>query len=233
MEQQVMPYNQLETDGYKVYENLIPGDVVDSINNKTHLLEAHRAHGINHKYYPRPIVKECEQLGIWWSQQLTDWPEIQLISNILINTVGSIFKNPSMYVADIITNEPGNTFIKPHIDTPYRFDQWHDSTEILGIQCIVPLCKFTTSNGGTGLLPGSHTKNWIVRDSYAGKYNEEFLEGVVQPEMNVGDVLAYHPKTLHSTMPNTTDMLRRALLIHITDYSMIAPLKLVDNIWVE
>lgn len=219
--------------GYDVYKNIIPLSVIDRINTKTNLLVPHRAHGLNHKYYPKNKVHECDQLGIWWSQQLTAWPEIQDISTILIHNLSVLFTDPSMYVADIITNEPGNTFVKPHIDTPYRFDQWHDSTELLGVQCIIPLCHFTKENGGTGILPGSHLKNWVVKDSYRGLYNEEFLNGVIQPEMHPGDVLAYNPRLLHSTMPNSTYIPRRALLIHITNKNMIEQLKLVDNIWLE
>lgn len=219
--------------GYRVLEDAIDSKLLERINKKSDLLVPHRAHGMDHKYYPRSKLSECTELGMWWSQQVSAWPEVVSIADTLINAFGQVFHKPCVYVADVITNEPGNTFVKPHIDSPYRFDKWWGNAELLGIQCIVPLCEFTSRNGGTGLLPGSHTRPWVVKDSYAGVYNAEFLAGVVQPEMRLGDVLAYHPRTLHSTMPNHTDLPRRALLIHVTSEHMVHQLRLVDNIWLE
>jgi ectoine hydroxylase-related dioxygenase (phytanoyl-CoA dioxygenase family) len=225
---------QLFTDtGYDVFKNIVDVRLIESINRKTDLLVPHRGHARDHKYYPADKVSECKDLAVWWSQELSGWPEVQEITKQLINVVGVMFDKPSLYIADIITNEPGNTHIKPHIDSPYRFPKWWDEDELLGVQCILPLCEFTKENGGTGVLPNSHNTRWVVKDSYAGKYNEEFLAGVEQPSMSPGDALIYHPRTLHSTMPNNTTIQRRALLIHITTKEMAEQLKFVDNIFLE
>ncbi len=222
-----------EQQGYHVFKNVLDTGVIEKINNKLPLLVPHRGHAMDHKYYPADKISECKDLAVWWSQELSGWPEVQEITRQLIKIVGSMFDQPDCYIADIITNEPGNTHIKPHIDSPYRFPKWWDEDELLGVQCIIPLCKFNKENGGTGVLPNSHNTRWVVKDSYAGKYNEEFLAGVVQPEMDVSDVLIYHPRTLHSTMPNKTDIPRSALLIHITSKEMARLLKLEDTIWQE
>ena len=221
------------TTGYTVLKNAIPLDLVERVDSNSHLLVPHRGHAMDHKYFPADKITECNDLAVWWSQELSDWPEVQEIIKHLVSLVGSLFDTPGCYIADIITNEPGNTHIKPHIDSPYRFDRWWDVDDLLGIQCIIPLCKFTEENGGTGLLPNSHNKRWVVKDSYAGVYNEEFLAGVIQPEMNMGDVLVYHPRTLHSTMPNKSNIPRRALLIHITSDEMVKQLRDLDTIWQE
>ena len=222
-----------EVSGYQVFKSILDTKHIEAINRKTLLLVPHRAHAMDHKYYPADRIEECPELGIWWSQELSGWPEVQAITRQLIEVVGGLFEEPASYIADIITNEPGNTYVKPHIDSPYRFDKWWDEDELLGVQCIIPLCKFTKENGGTGLLPNSHNTRWVVKDSYAGKYNEEFLAGVVQPDMDVGDALIYHPRTLHSTMPNGTGVPRRALLIHITSKEMVRLLRQEDTIWQE
>lgn len=222
---------QLMEQGFLVLHNFIDQWLIDSINGQVNKLVPNRGHGVDNKYWPQDRVHECPELALWWSQQLIDWPEIQEIGQTLINTMGFLFSHPRVYVADIISNTPKNKYIKPHIDSPYRFEQWHECFDLLGIQCILPLCHFTQENGGTGLLPESHKKNWVVQDSYKGLYNEEFLSGVVQPEMWPGDVLVYNPRVLHSTMPNSTEFIRRALLIHITEETMISQLKLVDNIF--
>lgn len=225
--------NLFETDGFRVFKNVIDTNLISSINNKTHLLVPHRGHAMDHKYWPADKVHECKDLAVWWSQELSNWAEVREITNDLIRLIGSLFDDPGLYIADIITNEPGNTHVKPHIDSPYRFDKWWDEDELLGLQCIVPLCDFSKENGGTGLLPNSHNTRWVVKDSYAGKYNKEFLDGYVQPEMLLGDVLVYHPRTLHSTMPNSTDTSRRALLVHITNKDMAYQLQNIDTIWKE
>jgi len=218
--------------GFIVEHGFIDTKLIDSINSKVNQLVPNRGHGVDNKYWPQDRVKDCPELALWWSQQLTDWAEVQEIGKVLVNHVGLLFDDPCVYVADVISNTPKNKYIKPHIDSPYRFDAWHESFDLLGVQCIVPLCKFTKENGGTGILPGSHKRNWVVQDSYKGKYNEEFLAGVLQPNMGPGDVLVYHPRVLHSTMPNTTDYVRRALLIHITSKYMASQMRQVDNIWI-
>ena len=220
-------------NGYHVFENIIQKEYIDSINRKTDLLVPHRGHAMDHKYYPADKIAECKDLAVWWSQELSAWPEVHEITKQLIGVIGVMFDEPTSYIADIITNEPGNTHIKPHIDSPYRFPKWWDEDELLGVQCILPLCEFTKENGGTGVLPNSHNTRWVVKDSYAGLYNEEFLARVEQPKMSLGDALIYHPRTLHSTMPNNTDVPRRALLIHITSKEMARLLKLEDTIWQE
>lgn len=222
---------QLLDQGFIVVKNIIPKIIIDQINERVWELRPDRGHAVDNKYFPRDKVKDCPEFALWWSQQLHDWMEVQAVSRILVHHVAELFTKPEVYVADIITNTPKNKYIKPHIDSPYRFDRWHERFDLLGVQCIVPLCEFTPANGGTGLLPGSHKKNWVVKDSYRGVYNEEFLAGVVQPHMVPGDVLVYFPRVLHSTMPNSTEQDRRALLIHITTADMINQMKLVDNIW--
>ena len=233
----MMNKNQLkqlfEETGFTVFKDVVDVSLIEKINQKQDLLVPHRGHATDHKYYPADRIHECNDLAVWWSQELSGWPEVQEITKQLINVVGVLFDDPDSYIADIISNEPGNTHIKPHIDSPYRFDRWWDEDELLGVQCIMPLCEFTPENGGTGLLPNSHNTRWVVKDSYAGKYNEEFIAGVVQPKMGPGDALIYHPRTLHSTMPNQTTQVRRALLIHITSKEMARLLRHEDTIWQE
>jgi ectoine hydroxylase-related dioxygenase (phytanoyl-CoA dioxygenase family) len=231
MGQQIL--NTIKEQGYCVVSNIIKQDDIECLNYLQNYLEPCRGHDFTAKYFPKKKLDEAGKLAIWWSQQLIGWECVKSINQCLLDITKDWFDNNIVYVCDVITNEPGNQFVKPHIDTPYRFDPWHENFELLGVQCIVPLCKFDKQNGGTGLYPGSHLRNWVVQDSYRGVYTEEFLEHVVQPEMNTGDVLIYNPRVLHSTMPNNTDIQRRALLTHITTKEMVEPLKLVDNIWLE
>jgi len=223
----------INEQGYCIVRNAINIEDIEALNFFQRYLEPQRGHDYTAKYFPKDKLNEAGKLAIWWSQQLTGWECVKSINNQLLEITKGWFDNNIIYVSDVITNEPGNQFVKPHIDTPYRFDQWHETFELLGVQCIVPLCDFNKDNGGTGLYPGSHLKNWNVKDSYRGVYTEEFLANVVQPEMNVGDVLIYNPRVLHSTMPNNTDLVRRALLTHVTTKELTTELKLVDNVYLE
>jgi ectoine hydroxylase-related dioxygenase (phytanoyl-CoA dioxygenase family) len=231
MGQQIL--KTIKQQGYCVVKNIIDPLAIAHLNFFQNKLEPQRGHDFTAKYFPKKDLTGLEELAIWWSQQVVDWPCVHRINQQLLYITQSWFDNNCVYVSDVITNEPGNQFVKPHIDSPYRFDEWHEEVDLLGVQCIVPLCEFNKDNGGTGLYPGSHLKNWIVKDSYKGVYTEEFLANVIQPKMNIGDVLIYNPRVLHSTMPNNTTLKRRALLTHITTKEMVKKLKLVDNIWLE
>lgn len=231
MGQQIL--STIAEQGYCVVRNVIDRKDVDTLNYLQNYLEPQRGHDYTAKYFPKKNLEEAGKLAIWWSQQVVGWECVKCINYCLLEITHNWFDNNCIYVTDVITNEAGNQFVKPHIDSPYRFDQWHEEFDLLGVQCIIPLCDFNKLNGGTGLYPGSHLKNWNVKDSYRGVYTEEFLAHVVQPEMNPGDVLIYNPRVLHSTMPNNTDIPRRALLTHITTREMAAQMKLVDNIWLE
>lgn len=230
MEQQELEHC-LRSQGFLILKNFVRQDLIRSIVNNEQNLIPDRGHGADNRYWPRDRVNLCPELALWWSQQISQWPEVADITDALVNKLGFLFEDTQVYVADVITNTPKNKFIKPHIDSPYRFDEWHESFDLLGVQCIVPLGEFTKDNGATGLLPGSHLKNWVVKDSYRGVYNQEFLDSMIQAEMTMGDVLVYHPRVLHSTMPNNTNQNRRALLVHLTSKEMVKKLKLVDNIW--
>jgi len=231
MGQQIL--NTIKEQGYCIVRNAVDREDIEALNFLQNYLEPQRGHDYTAKYFPRKSLHEAGKLAIWWSQQVVGWECVKSINYRLLEITKDWFDNNIIYVSDVITNESGNQFVKPHIDTPYRFDQWHESFDLLGVQCIVPLCNFNKANGGTGLYPGSHLKNWIVKDCYRGVYTEEFLKHVVQPEMNPGDVLIYNPRVLHSTMPNNTDLTRRALLTHITTRELAEELKLVDNVYLE
>ena len=223
----------IKEQGYVVVRNAIDPVLIYQVNVQQDSLIPQRGHDYTAKYFAKNKLNEAGKLAIWWSQQVINWQGVIQINNALLELTNGWFDNNCIYVSDVITNEPGNQFVKPHIDSPYRFDKWHEMVELLGVQCIVPLCKFNKENGGTGLYPGSHLRNWVVQDSYRGVYTEEFLANVVQPEMNPGDVLIYNPRVLHSTMPNNTNIQRRALLTHITTRELALQMKLVDNIWLE
>ena len=52
----------------------------------------------------------------------------------------------------------------PILILPYRFAEFAESNETLGVQIIIPLDKFTLENGGTSYLPGSSLERINYKD---------------------------------------------------------------------
>jgi len=80
---------------------------------------------------------------------------------------------------------------------------WHSDNHRKGLSFIVPLVDFTTANGGTQLLPGSHVGDWAaVAKRGAGV--------VVAP---VGAIAAYDSRTYHRGPVNETKEGRPAIIL--------------------
>ena len=72
---------------------------------------------------------------------------------------------------------------------------------------------FTHENGGTRIVPGSHRDDVPVNTIGNDDLNDKLIiEGsdFIAP---AGSIIIYHPRTLHSTMPNSTNKSRSALLM--------------------
>ena len=82
------------TTGYDVFNKKVDIKLIDTINKKTDLLVPHRGHAMDHKYYPADKITECKDLSVWWSQELSGWPEVQEITKQLINVIGPMFNDP-------------------------------------------------------------------------------------------------------------------------------------------
>lgn len=173
------------------------------------------------------------QLAIWWTQQLAAEPAVATISQALINTYGSQFNEPVVYSADCIVNTGQNQKCYPHVDSPHRFTEWQRDRSLLALQCLIPLGDFSSANGATAVADNTHHYHWNMRDAYAGHYDSFFHANSHQPRMGLGDALVYHPRLLHSAMPNFTNSPRVALLISIMDRGLAAKLQQLDNIWLD
>lgn len=72
------------------------------------------------------------------------------------------------------------------------------------LNCLLMVDDFTTENGGTYLLPGSHLEERKPSD-------EEFFNNAIQATGKRGDILVFNANVWHSSAPNTTVGDRKAI----------------------
>jgi hypothetical protein len=191
----------------------------------------HRGNAVNGLYYAKH--RKDREYNVWWSKEPPRemW---QPIVDILSRYFDAMFEGREwdIHVVDTITTRPKSQKIRAHIDTPYRFEDYaHTSNdEVLGVQCIIPLDRFTIENGATCVLPGSHSNRFYYKDIEENqeKYNDLLTTQGFQFVSSPGDALIYNSRTLHSTMPNNSEDFRSALLINALDVNIMKRIKEVD-----
>jgi hypothetical protein len=217
--------------GYRVLKSMISSLTIETILGLD--LEQRRGKTADGIYWADFHEGARPDLALWWSGQVKHEDPVRPISDLCLDPCRSTFVRPVVYSADVIVNTAANrTKVYPHQDTPYRFPQWSGCRELLAIQFLIPLSDFTKTNGATALVPGSYRYQWNIDQLYAAVYDQWFLDNLEQVTMQIGDILVYNPRLVHSTMPNLTDRDRRALLISIMDQQLSDTLIDVDNIWI-
>jgi len=124
---------------------------------------------------------------------------------------------------------PGSEYIHAHMDTPYQFEPWSLHKSLLGVQILIAVDDFTIENGATSFVPNSHSEDFDIDKINKKYYNDYLLKNSQQFVASAGSVLLYHPRLLHSTMPNYSNQNRHALLINIVHHSIIEELKKYDT----
>lgn len=217
--------------GYDVAISYIPEKLIDAVNNKLHLLHPVRASSMDRTYAEREKIKDLPDISVWWSQMVMDWPEVIEINSMISELVRPYMPSQEWYASDIVVIEGNSKWINPHVDTPHRFKKYNYNKELLGVQAIVSLFDLDKSRGVTGLVPGSQKQDFNINLCYQGFYNSLFNKKCIQPELPKGSVLYYNCRVLHSSMPNTQDRPRQALLFNYLDSSIISDIRTMDNIW--
>lgn len=221
-----------EGEGYIFLENVIPTNLIDSINSKLHKLYPIRAVDSGKVYAEHGDIYHLDnEISIWWSQSVMDWFEVKAINNILFPKVNEELNNAQFYYSDIVTINGDSKLVNPHVDTPHRFKQWNTDTRLLGVQCIVALQDTTPEMGSTGFVPNSHEPDWDIDMCYNGAYNKYFWDFYEQLTMPKGSVLLYNCRILHSSMPNHLPNPRPALLLNYLDGDIVSEVKDIDNVW--
>jgi len=217
--------------GYVIWESFIPELYISDFNARLKDLYPVRASSSKKVYAERDDIKNLEDMSVWWSQSVTDFPEVKKIQRFIDPIIEHNFPNLKHYASDCVFINAGSTWVNPHVDTPHRFDKWNFDQRLLGIQCILSLSDLDETNGSTGLVPHSQKRDFDIHKCYSGTYDRWFMQNVKQHKMPKGSLLFYNCRVLHSSMPNTGQMERPALLFNYLDRSIIDEVSKIDNVW--
>lgn len=218
-------------EGYAVMEGMVPRLLIADFNSRLKDLYPVRASSSDKTYAERDDIKNLKDISVWWSQEVSEFPEVVKIRKIVDPVITGNFGNLRFYASDTVFIKPGSTWVNPHVDTPHRFKKYNYDQRLLGIQCIVSLVDTTKENGSTGVVPFSQKRDFDIDKCYSGTYNRWFMENMKQHNMPKGSVLFYNCRVLHSSMPNNGNLERPALLLNYLDHSIIDEITSIDNVW--
>lgn len=219
--------------GFVVLSESMSTDWVRTTNdwNQTHGL-VDRGHDVDGNYIAKAKHdNRLVNMANWWSQDVTDLQFVADAEHFFMPHIARLLDNPVLYHSDFVVTTLQHRGVRPHIDTPYRFESFADEDRLLGVQCLIPLHRFNSHTGGTGFVPGSHHKKWDIKKCYRGEYNQYFIDNCHQPILNAGELLMWHPRVLHSAMPNYSAMKRTALLMLFVEREYYDEIKVIDNIF--
>lgn len=229
--------NDIEHEGFTVHQNIFDPEKIAELDAYAATLPPQRGHDKDKKWYGWNSVSEMQDplhqvdWAYYWTPNVYH-PYIEEIKHHLAPSVDQIFGmgNWVWHVQDFIVLYPGMNFRRPHIDTPYRFKEFRYSKELLGLQFMVMMCDFNENNGATGYVPGTHKYFYDAIDmrDRPESWDIFFADNYKQYTAPAGSFVSWHPRLLHSTMPNKTDTIRRALLIHASEKTTARRLEVVD-----
>jgi len=229
--------NEINHIGFTVHENVFDHNMIVDLNEYASTLQPQRGHDKNMKWYGWNNVEDMKNpkeeidWAYYWTPHVNH-PHIENIKHQLSPMADAAFgkNNWVWHVQDFIVLHPGMNFYRPHIDTPYRFKEFRYAEGLLGLQFMVMMCDFTPDNGATGYVPGSHK---YIYDAIHMRDNLKtwapfFADNYQQYTARAGSFVCWHPRLLHSTMPNKSNEIRRALLLHAAEKKTARRLDVID-----
>jgi hypothetical protein len=228
--------HEIEHIGFTVHQNQFDKQMIAELNEYAKTLNPERGHDKDKKWYGWNSVSKMEdpKKEIDWAYYWTpnvNHPHINKIKGELHPLADAAFGagNWVWHVQDFIVLHPGMNFYRPHIDTPYRFKEFRYAEELLGLQFMVMMCDFNEHNGATGYVPGTH-KYYVEPDSINkdDSWKIFFADNYKQYTAEAGSFVCWHPRLLHSTMPNKSNEIRRALLLHAAEKKTARRLEVID-----
>ncbi|PHQ26341.1 hypothetical protein CLH62_01705 [Marinobacter guineae] len=151
--------------------------------------------------------------------------------NGLINRILGRHAKPSFDHA--IYKQPMSGSVHWHQDQAYK----DKVKKMQSVHVWIPLQDTSPSMGGMQYVPGSHRFGNLAHQRYSkGHALFTKIDGLasfdsVQVTANLGDVIIHLPQTLHSSLPNQTDEMRKAWIIHFSPYGYWEPLLPKNILW--
>jgi ectoine hydroxylase-related dioxygenase (phytanoyl-CoA dioxygenase family) len=190
-------FDQLQTEGYTIVQDLIDEATVDALLDVVHRLEAELGSApSNNRFEGNQTTRTYNLLArdqIW--QQVPVQPvvlaliESMLGSQCLISSLASISLAPGETAQVIHADDQIMPIAKPHVATVAN-SMW-------------ALTDFTEENGATRVVPGSHL--WSENPDYFTDSPKYPSIAAVMPK---GSVLVWHGSTWHGGGANRSDEVR-------------------------
>lgn len=228
---------EIDEIGFTVQQDVFDREMISELNQFAETLGPERGHDKAMKWYGWNHVEAMEDpknevdWAYYWTPNVSH-PHIKTIKNEIAPLADAAFgmDNWVWHVQDFIVLHPGMNFYRPHIDTPYRFPEFRYAEGLLGLQFMVMMCDFTPDNGATGYVPGTHKyiQNAISMRDQLDVWNPFFADNYKQYTAGAGSFVCWHPRLLHSTMPNKSNEIRRALLLHAAEKTTARRLDVID-----
>lgn len=146
-------------------------------------------------------------------QQIGQHPEVVSMLKLLMHT--DALRLSQNHHNCVMTKHPGfSSMTSWHQDIRYwRFDR----REL--VSTWLALGAENRDNGGLMVIPGSHRLDFEPGQFDAALFlrtdldaNQDLLARAVDVELNAGDILFFHSRTLHAAGQNETDMIKRSLV---------------------
>lgn len=150
--------------------------------------------------------------------------EVFKACKLLISTI----KRRNMYYSydHAIYKESKSGSVMWHQDQAYK----SRVKNMKSIHLWIPLHDISIHGGGMQYVSASHKGKLFhherVEKSYSLSVHDDCIcrDKVVQCNVSVGDVIAHLPMTLHSSLPNNSDSVRKAWILHFSPYGQFEPL---------
>ncbi|NGO67019.1 phytanoyl-CoA dioxygenase family protein [Streptomyces boncukensis] len=139
----------VQKQGYAVWPGFLDGPTTEQLQEQATRL----ARGVHANHYPKSTrVWDLFRHGEAFVDLLAD-PPLKVVLDELLGE--------HHLVSDFSLNvvHPGQPVDGWHIDYPYNEMPTLVSGSLLGLQCVLALSPFHSTNGATELVPGSHTMN--------------------------------------------------------------------------
>jgi ectoine hydroxylase-related dioxygenase (phytanoyl-CoA dioxygenase family) len=205
--------SQLESAGYCIIPGALPTETIRMLDRD--LAPAFAAVPLGHGDFYGYRTQRFGSL-LRRSPIAADLALQPLLLGLARAILGHACERIQLNVAQAIAIHPGEVEQFPHRD----HDMWEGvkgEHEYL-LNVIWPLTEFTAANGATRIYPGTH------KEEIAGL---DRLGLPVIAECRPGDAVCFLGSTIHGAGPNSTDAVRRAVVI---GYSL-GWLKPYENLW--
>ena len=200
---------EFDDNGFIILKDILPIETVIEIKKRVSILATFEKDTGNAHFYDPGYGRNYTAQRIW---NLIDKDDIflKIIGNKVIHSyLEKIFERQTTHQTYYLSSfqahivGPGSAPQKLHVDTPIpeEFPRW-----ILKANTIWVIDEFTTNNGATEVLPGSH--KLLTKPSATHAH----VPGLIKITAKPGSVILTHGTLWHRSSANHSDQRRTSLL---------------------